>query len=112
MDTYYQQTFRLWPEGLDRPEWLKPARSRSIIDHAVDHQLAHEPIVSRPPTDDDEEAKRKADRVEPALKAIMDEASLLEPSLTWKQAWKHLLLYGYAVVEDGLDSSCMAQRRE
>ena len=111
VDTYYQQTFRLWPEGLDRPEWLKPARSRSIIDHAVDHQLAHEPIVSRPPTDDDEEAKRKADRVEPALKAIMDEASLLEPSLTWKQAGKHLLLYGYAVIEDALDTKVMQSRR-
>ncbi len=111
IDTYYQQTFRLWPEGLDRPEWLKPARSRSIIDHAVDHQLAHDPIVSRPPSEDDEEAKRKADRVEPAVKAILDEASLMEPSLTWKQAGKHLLLYGYAVIEDALDTQVMQSRR-
>jgi len=111
VDSYYQQTFRLWPDGLDRPEWLKPARSRSIVDHATDHQLAHEPIVSRPPVEDDEEAKRKADRVEPALKAIMDEASLLEPSLTWKQVGKHLLLYGYAVVEDALDTKVMQSRR-
>ena len=46
------------------------------------------------------------------MKAILDEASLFEPNLTWKQVGKHLLLYGYAVVEDGLDSMCMAERRE
>ena len=90
IDSYYQQTFKLWPEGMNRPEWLKPARSRSIVDHAVDHQLAHDPIVSRPPSEDDEEAKRKADRVEPAVKAILDEASLMEPSLTWKLSLIHI----------------------
>jgi len=111
VDSFYQQEYKLWPEGLDRPEWLKPARSRSIVDHAVDHQLAHDPIISRPPTSDDEDAKIKADRVEPALKSILDEASLLEPTLTWKQAGKHLLLYGYAVIEDALDSKVMKTRR-
>ena len=94
VDSYYQQEYRLWPEGLDRPEWLKPARSRSIVDHATDHQLAHDPIVSRPATGDEEEDRAKADRVEPALKSILDEAALLEPTLTWKQAGKHMLLYG------------------
>ena len=112
IDSYYQQEFNLWPEGLNRPEWLKPARSRSIVDHAVDHQLAYEPIVHRFPVSQTEASARRANEVEPALKAILDEASLFEPTMTWKQVGKHLLLYGYAVVEDGLDSSCMAQRRE
>ena len=112
IDSYYQQEFNLWPEGLNRPEWLKPARSRSIVDHAVDHQLAYEPIVHRFPVSQTEASERRANEVEPALKAILDEASLFEPTMTWKQVGKHLLLYGYAVVEDGLDSSCMAQRRE
>ena len=112
IDSYYQQTFKLWPDGMNRPEWLKPARSRSIVDHAVDHQLAYEPMVHRWPSTQTEASKRRADQVEPAMKAILDEASLFEPNLTWKQVGKHLLLYGYAVVEDGLDSSCMAQRRE
>ena len=112
IDSYYQQEFNLWPEGLNRPEWLKPARSRSIVDHAVDHQLAYEPIVHRFPTTQTEASERRANEVEPALKAILDEASLFEPTMTWKQVGKNLLLYGYAVVEDGLDSSCMAQRRE
>ena len=111
VDSYYQQEYRLWPEGLDRPEWLKPARSRSIVDHATDHQLAHDPIVSRPATGDEEEDRAKADRVEPALKSILDEAALLEPTLTWKQAGKHMLLYGYAVIEDALDTGVMQARR-
>jgi len=112
VDSFYQQEYRLWPEGLDRPEWLKPARSRSIVDHATDHQLAHDPIVSRPPTGDDEEDQAKADRVEPALKSILDEAALLEPTLTWKQAGKHMILYGYAVIEDALDTNVMQDRRK
>lgn len=112
IDSYYQQTFKLWPEGMNRPEWLKPARSRSIVDHAVDHQLAYEPMVHRWPTTQTEASKRRADQVEPAMKAILDEASLFEPNLTWKQVGKHLLLYGYAVVEDGLDTDCMIERRE
>ena len=35
IDSYYNQTFQIWPAGLNRPEWLKPARSRSIVDHAL-----------------------------------------------------------------------------
>ena len=112
IDSYYQQTFKIWPEGMNRPEWLKPARSRSIVDHAVDHQLAYEPMIHRWPSTQTEASKRRADQLEPAMKAILDEASLFEPNLTWKQVGKHLLLYGYAVVEDGLDSMCMAERRE
>ena len=112
IDSYYHQTCKLWPENLHRPEGLKPARSRSIVDHAVDHQLAYEPIVHRFPATQTEVSQRRADEVEPALKAILDEASLFEPTMTWKQIGKHLLLYGYAVVEDALDSSCMTQRRE
>jgi hypothetical protein len=36
-------------------------------------------------------------------------AQLQEINLTWKQAGKHELLYGYAVVEDGLDPVVMSQ---
>jgi hypothetical protein len=110
IDSYYNQTFQIWPAGLNRPEWLKPSRSRSIVDHATDHQLAHDPVVHRMPAAEGVMHKRRADKVEPALKAIMDEASLLEPSLTWKQVGKHLLLYGYAIVEDGLDGNVLHDR--
>ena len=112
IDTYYNRTFSLWPDGMDRPGWFKPMRSRSLVDHAVDHQLAHDPIVKRSPTGTTEVQKRHADALEPALKAVMDEAALLEPNLTWKQMGKHLLLYGYAVVETGLDTDVLQNRRD
>jgi len=112
IDTYYNRTFKLWPDGMDRPDWYIPMRSRALVDHAVDHQLAFEPLVHRAPAGIGEEHKRRADQLEPALKAIMDEAQLQEPNLTWKQIGKHLLLYGYAVVEDGLDTTTMQARRD
>jgi len=112
IDTYYNRTFKLWPDGMDRPDWYIPMRPRALVDHAVDHQLAFEPLVHRAPAGIGEEHKRRADKLEPALKAIMDEAQLQEPNLTWKQIGKHLLLYGYAVVEDGLDTTIMQSRRD
>ena len=112
IDTYYNCTFKLWPDGMDRPDWYIPMRPRALVDHAVDHQLAFEPLVHRAPAGIGEEHKRRADKLEPALKAIMDEAQLQEPNLTWKQIGKHLLLYGYAVVEDGLDTTIMQSRRD
>ena len=107
VDSYYNRTFQVWPDGLDRPGWYRPMRARSIIDHAVDRQLAHEPTIHREPVGQGEEHKAKADKVEPALRAIMRHVSLEEISLPWKQAAKHLMLYGYAVIEDGLDSVVM-----
>ena len=111
IDRYYNRTFALWPENMDRPDWYKPMRARSTVDHAVDHQLAHAPSVHRLPAGEGEEHKRRADRVEPALRAILNEAAALETSLTWKQVGKHLLLYGYAVVETSVDGDCLARRR-
>ena len=96
---------------MDRPDWYKPMRGRSVVDHAVDHQLAHEPSIHRLPAGEGEEHKRRADRVEPALRSILNEAAALETSLTWKQVGKNLLLYGYAVVETSVDGDCLAKRR-
>ena len=96
---------------MDRPDWYRPMRGRSVVDHAVDHQLAHEPSIHRLPAGEGEEHKRRADRVEPALRSILNEAAALETSLTWKQVGKNLLLYGYAVVETSVDGDCLAKRR-
>ena len=112
IDSYYNLTYSMWPEGSQRPEWLKPARARSIVDGAVDQQLAFEPLVKRFPIGRAEEHKQRADQVENALAAIMREAQLLEPSLTWKQVGKHLLLYGYAVVEDSISALDLRKSRE
>ena len=112
VDSYYNRTFQVWPDGLDRPGWYRPMRARSIIDHAVDRQLAHEPTIHREPVGQGEEHKAKADKVEPAIRAILKQIGLEEISLPWKQAAKHMMLYGYAVIEDGLDSVVMNKRRD
>jgi hypothetical protein len=98
IDSYYNRTFTLWKPGVTRPSY-RPSTARRIIDSAVDTQLAFSPSVSKPPAGEGDEHKRMADESEEAMKAIIDESSLLEPSLTWKQVGKNMALYGYAVVD-------------
>ena len=83
-DSYYFRTYSVWEEAEahTRPGWLKPARPTSVVDNAVDHQLASEPTPHRNPARQSEELRNNADRVEEGLKAILDEASLLDPALT------------------------------
>jgi len=103
VDLYYHREVALWSDDErdargDMPEY-HPARATATIDHAVDSQLAYEPRVERFPTSSTEKDKRDADHVEPFVQAVFQEAALLEPVLTWKQVGKHLLMYGYSVVE-------------
>lgn len=103
IDSYYHRTVSLWtPDEQavkgDLPEY-HPARATATIDHAVDNQLAHEPRVERFPTSNAERSKRNADVIEPFVHAVFMESALYEPSLTWKQLGKNLLLYGYGVIE-------------
>ena len=112
-DSFYNRTYNIW-EGAaaqERPGWLKPSRPTTIVDNAVTHQLSSEPIVHRYPTKETEEAEQDADAVEKGLRAVMDEASLAEPVLTWQQVGKNLVHLGYAVVEVGLDPPVMEKRR-
>jgi len=44
--------------------------------------------------------------------SILEHIALEEISLPWKQAAKHMMLYGYTVVEDSLDGEIMSQRRD
>ena len=113
-DAYYFRTYQVWEgkEAEERPDWLKPARPTSIVDHAVDHQLSAEPHVHRFPVGEDEAHQVNADLTEKALTAILEEAALLEPVLTWKLLNKHLVLYGYAIHELGLDSHVLSRRSE
>ena len=113
-DEYYFRTFNVWDgaEAHSRPGWLKPARATALVDNAVDHQLASEPTPHRNPASQSEDARQHADRVESALKAILDEASLLEPSLTWKQQGKNLVHLGYSIHELGLDSNVLQRRAD
>ncbi len=113
-DAYYFRTYSVWEESEahTRPGWLKPARPTSVVDNAVDHQLASEPTPHRNPARQSEESRNNADRVEEGLKAILDEASLLEPALTWKQQGKNLVHLGYSIHELGLDSNVLQRRSE
>jgi len=113
-DEYYFRTFSVWDgaESHSRPGWLKPARATALVDNAVDHQLASEPTPHRNPASQAESARENADRVEAALKSILDEASLLEPALTWKQQGKNLVHLGYSIHELGLDSMVLQRRAE
>ena len=113
-DAYYFRTYSVWEESEahTRPGWLKPARPTSVVDNAVDHQLASEPTPHRNPARQSEESRNNADRVEDGLKAILDEASLLEPALTWKQQGKNLVHLGYSIHELGLDSNVLQRRSE
>ena len=113
-DAYYFRTYSVWEgaEAHSRPGWLKPARPTSLVDNAVDHQLASEPTPHRNPARQSEESRNNADRVEEGLKAILDEAALLEPALTWKQQGKNLVHLGYSIHELGLDSNVLQRRSE
>ncbi|KKN40164.1 hypothetical protein LCGC14_0735960 [marine sediment metagenome] len=102
IDTYLNQSFLVWDSPYTERPSIHPARSRSILDHAVDNQLAFEPKVHRPPRGETEDAKEKADKIEPFVVAGFMEASLLEPLLTFKQVGRHLLSYGYTVVQGPL----------
>jgi len=112
VDTYYNNTFPLWPTGSNRPEWLRPSRGRAIIDHAVDHLLAFEPVLRRFPSSQEEEDKVMADNIEKIMQSIMNRAAIIENTLTWKQAGKHLLMYGYAIVNDAVSALDLRSSRE
>src|SRR3990172_8229744 len=103
-DTFIHQTFPVWTraEHRGRPS-IHPSLSTSILNHAIESQLSFTPRYHRPYQGDNEERKERADRVvEPWMNAAMEEIALLEPLLTWKQVGRHLLAYGYAVVEGPL----------
>ena len=93
-DTYIHRTFEVFPAALNRKGY-HPAQSKAILDHAADTQMSFAPIVHRPPAGTGDIHKQRADRVEPAVKAILDDCSLLEPVLPYKAAGKNLLAYGY-----------------
>ena len=101
IDSYYNRTFALWPEGAlnDLRTPYHPSTPTNIIDHAVDIQLAFDPKPHRPPASKAETSQEYADLIERWITAAFNHVALLEPVLTWKQIGKHLITYGYTVVE-------------
>jgi len=100
VDTFYERTFALWERGSNRPN-IHPMKPRSIIDTALDQLMGHEAQSHR--FGEDEGKTEERDQVEKAMNAIFRQATLKEVSLSFKQAGKNLLLYGYTVVEDSID---------
>ena len=99
-DGFIHGTFPVWDETKhpDRPA-VRPATGRSRIDAAVDTQLPYEPQFHRDPINESATQKEAADRVENWLSAVWEQASLLEAVLPAKQAARHLVSYGYAILE-------------
>lgn len=100
IDTFVQLTYPVWTkaEHVDRP-FIRPPDAARVIDSASDNNLAFLPKVSRIPTGKEQSDEEAADALEPAVEAIFKQTQLMEPTLTWKQAGRHLISYGYTVIE-------------
>lgn len=100
IDTFVQLTYSVWTkaEHSDRP-FIRPPDAARVIDSASDNNLAFIPKVSRIPTGSSQDDKEAADALEPAVEAVFKQTQLMEPTLTWKQAGRHLISYGYTVIE-------------
>lgn len=101
MDEFYHRTYGIWPAGIAR-ETYRPSTPTRLVDHAADTQFAFDPTVRRQPLGEGDDAKRSADNIEKALRAIMLDAALHEPNLPWKQVGRYHLTYGYAIIEGPL----------
>lgn len=96
-DVFYMRRYQVWPKHPDRAA-IRPPTARSIVDHAVDTQIGHIPSVHRMPVGDGDQHRQDADRIEVALKAILENAQKHETVLPYKLLAKHLTLYGYGVL--------------
>ncbi len=108
-DTYYDRTFKLWDPKSNRPT-VHPAKPRAIIDTAVSQLMGHEPTFERFPRDAGEQTQ--ADSGEKALKSMFEQMALLESELTPETVKKHLMIYGYAVLEDVLDGADLTEHEK
>lgn len=102
VDTFLQLTYDVWPQGHEQRGFYHPARSAAIVNHAVDNLLSHSPLVHRPTIGKSIEAEAQREKVENGVSAIFKETSLLEPLLTGKQTNRHMVSYGYTVLEGPL----------
>lgn len=98
-DTFNRRTFPVWPGTKEKRPSLRPSTPTSLIDHAVDNLMGFKPKVHRPVYVRRGIEKQRADRIEPWLTAALQASALAETQMVWKQINKHLLLYGYAVLE-------------
>jgi hypothetical protein len=102
-DSFYHRTFSLWDKVADASKGkrsiYRPSTPTSIIDIAADSQFAFSPRMHRDPVGTGKTAKKDADDIEGALKDVFDNGMRHETYLPWKQASRHMLQYGYAIIE-------------
>ena len=98
-DTYVNRTYAVWDKSIKNRASFRPSTPANTLGHAVDNQMAYEPAVHRPVFNDDPKEKERADVIEPFVWNVLNEASLMEPNLVFKQAGRNALEYGYAVLE-------------
>ena len=109
VDTFYERTVALWEGGIKRPN-IHTLKPRSIVDTALDQLMGHEAQSHR--FGEDEGTAEDRDQVEKTINAIFHQTALKETSLTFKQAGKNIILYGYSVIEDSIDSITLSAARE
>jgi len=100
-DEFVELRFPVWSTpslNAQRPSH-RPARARSIIEHAVDVLLAFDPVIRRPPPRDSQSSEERSDTLEEALTAIVlnswEESTVIPP----RHWFRNALIYGYAVLE-------------
>lgn len=98
-DRYHNLTFTVWDTEAQRLQRgvVYPTTARNIVDHAVDSQLSFHIKSHKYPAGEGEGHKEKADRIEPFLDSVIQQAALRESGITTKQLAKNFVLYGYAV---------------
>ena len=103
LDSYYWRTFEVWSskkKGERGRPFYHPARPASIVDHAVNTLLAYKPHVTVYPLKEGVTIHEdRADAKEAFLQAVLEETALKSSVLTWKQLSKHMVHYGYGVLE-------------
>ena len=107
-DAYYQRRFQVWSNNYQGRPVFYDSTPTHLVDHAVSTLMSFSPRIHREPVGDTEQHKQDATNLEHGLKAVMDDASLQEPTIPWKMVAQYLVAHGYAAVEApvlvGLDS--------
>lgn len=97
VDSYIQGEYQLWAKGTNRAQYRPPTALR-IVNNAANVMLASEPTkIHRNPVAEGGEHQERADKVEPWVRAFLEEASKLETQPPFVIAKKNLVRYGYAV---------------
>jgi len=97
-DTFHNGTFAVWKNILEQRPSYHPPKSRYLIDNAVDRQISVEPSFKKFPVGKGREHEDRANRVEVGLAGVWASSSMMEPYIPVRQAYRHLIQYGYTVM--------------